>query len=155
MGCAWQLPQQLTLKCAFHAAGQRWEVPIDGVPRQPIFFQRAWSLPGATYDRGTAFSLCRMHTIPREINSLPLADQHGERTLGSVAPDSSFCGLSAAPTCVSLLHVDAEHFLRGPSLQPCWLMLLLFDLVLIALHHSASSNRLLSCFQIGLLFPFF
>ena len=96
-----------------------------------------------------------MHTIPREINSLPLADHCGERTLGSVAPDSSFCGLSAAPTCVSLLHVDAEHFLRGPSLQPCWLMLPLFDLVLIALHHSVSSDRLLSCFQIGLLFPFF
>lgn len=103
-----------------------------------------------------------MYTIPREINSLPLAGQHGERTLGSVAPpNSSFCGLSTAPTCVSVLHVDAEPFFHGHSLQPCWLMLVLFDLVLIALHHSASSgifyvpDRLLSCFQIWLFFPFF
>ena len=42
--CAWQLLQRLILKCAEVGGTDRW------VPRQLIFIQRAWSLPGATCD---------------------------------------------------------------------------------------------------------
>ena len=50
--CGWQLLQRLILKCAEVGGTDRW------VPRQLIFIQRAWSLPGATCDLRHCLSLC-------------------------------------------------------------------------------------------------
>lgn len=117
--CAWQLLQRLILKCAEVGGTDRW------VPRQLIFIQRAWPLPGATCDL-RHWVLCDACILfPERSTPCPWLVSMVRGRVGPWPPDSSFCGLSTAPTCVSVLHVDAEPFCHGHSLQPCWLVLFL------------------------------